>query len=185
MARLPAATSESVPQDQQAEFDQMVQSLGAPPPYGPGSVMIHVPKAHQAATALNDYLRRESSLPGKVLELSMIVTAREMDCQHIWNAHAGAARAAGVPDAVVDAIRDKKELPALAPDEAAVINYGQEFFRTHRVSRGAFQAALEQFGTRGLVELTLTMGNYSFLAFAVNAFDTDLPPERTELLLPC
>ena len=86
MARLPAATSQSVPQDQQAEFDQMVQSLGAVPPYGPGSVMIHVPKAHQAFTALNDYLRRESSLPNKVLELSMIVTAREMDCQHIWNA---------------------------------------------------------------------------------------------------
>ena len=67
MARLPAATSQSVPQDQQAEFDQMVQSLGAVPPYGPGSVMIHVPKAHQAFIALNDYLRRESSLPNKVL----------------------------------------------------------------------------------------------------------------------
>ncbi len=184
MARIPVATRESIPEDQRAEFDQLVQSLGAVPPYGPGSVMIHVPKAHQSATALNDYLRQESSLPDKVLELSMLVTAREMDCQHIWNAHAGAARTAGVPDAVVDALRDKKELPQLAPDEAAVINYGQEVFRTHRVSRGAFQAALEQFGTQGLVELTLTMGNYSFLAFAVNAFDTDLPPQRTEQLLP-
>ena len=85
---------------------------------------------------------------------------------------------------MVDALRDKKELPALAPDEAAVINYGQEYLRTHRVSRGAFQAALEQFGTQSLVELTLTMGCYSCLAFAVNAFDTDLPPQRTEDLLP-
>lgn len=182
--RIPAATIDSVPEDQRAEFESLVASLGGVPPYGPGSVMIQVPKAHQAATALNDYLRRESSLPAKVLELSMIVTAREMDCQHIWNAHAGAARAAGVPNTVVDALRDRKELPPLAPDEAAVINYGQELFRTHRVSRGAFQAALEQFGARGLVELTLTMGNYSLLTFAVNAFDTDLPPERTEPLLP-
>ena len=52
------------------------------------------------------------------------------------------------------------------------------------MSRGAFQAALEQFGTQGVVELTLTMGNYSLLAFAINAFDTDLPPNRTEPLLP-
>ena len=29
-----------------------------------------------------------------------------------------------------------------------------------------------------------TMGSYSCLAFAVNAFDTDLPPQRTEVLLP-
>ena len=184
MARIPAATRDSVPEDQQAEFDQMVEALGAVPPYGPGSVMIHVPKAHQLATALNDYLRRDSSLSDKVLELSMLVTARETDCQHIWNAHASAARAAGVPDAVVDALRDRKDLPALADDEAAVINYGREWFRTRRVGRGAFQAAHEQFGTQGLVELTLTMGNYSLLAFAINAFDSDLPPNRSEPLLP-
>ena len=184
MPRVPAATRDSVPEDQRSEFDQMVETLGAVPPYGPGSVMIHVPKAHQMATALNDYLRRGSSLSDKVLELAMLVTARETDCQHIWNAHAGAARTAGVPDAVVDALRDRKDLPALAPDEAAVINYGQEWFRTRRVSRGAFQAAHELFGTRGLVELTLTMGNYSLLAFAINAFDSDLPPNRTEPVLP-
>ena len=64
------------------------------------------------------------------------------------------------------------------------MKYGQEFFRTHHVSRGAFQAALEQFGRQGLVELTMLMGYYGLLAFNINAFDTDLVPERTELLLP-
>ena len=72
----------------------------------------------------------------------------------------------------------------MAPDEEAVVNFGREFFRIHKVSRGAFQAALEQFGERGLVELTLTLGSYSVFAFCINAFDTDLPPNRTESLLP-
>ena len=66
----------------------MIESLGGVPPYGPGSVMIHVPKAHQAATALNQYLRNDSILPEAALELSMLLAAREYDCQHIWNAHA-------------------------------------------------------------------------------------------------
>ena len=182
MARIPAATRETVPSDQTAEFDQMIADSGSVPAFGPGSIMIHVPKAHQLATALNQYLRNDSSLPLKVLELSMLVTARENDC--IWNAHAGSARAAGVPDALVDALRDRKELPALAPDEAAVINYGQEYFRTHKVSRGAFQAGIEQFGKQGLIELTLTMGNYALLAFCINSFDAELPPGRTEPVLP-
>ena len=69
----------------------------------------------------------------------MLVTARELDCQHIWNAHAASARQAGVRSEIVDALRDGKALPALAPDEAAVVHYGREFFRTHRVSRGAFR----------------------------------------------
>ena len=184
MARIPAATRETVPSGQTAEFDQMIASLGSVPQFGPGSIMIHVPKAHQLATALNQYLRNDSSLSDKVLELSMLVTARENDCMQIWNAHAASARAAGVPAAVVDALRERKALPELAPDEAAVINYGQEYFRTHKVSRGAFQAGLEQFGKQGLIELTLTMGNYALLAFAINAFDAELPPNRTEPLLP-
>ena len=184
MARIPVATRESVSEDQQATFDEMIQRLGSVPHYGPGSVMIHVPEAHRRATQLNNYLRNESSLPKKVQELAMLLTARELDCQHIWDAHAAAERAAGLRNEFVDALRDNRELTGLAPDEAAVVSYGQEFFRTHRVSRGAFEAALAQFGIRGLVELTMLMGNYSLLAFAVNAFDTDLLPGRTESPLP-
>ena len=184
MARLPAATRESVPETHRDIFDEMVKGLGSVPRYGPGSVMIHVPKAHRWATGLNHYLRDESSLPKKIQELAMLVTARELDCQHIWNAHAASARKAGVPNAIVDALRDRKELPGLAPDEAAVVHFGREFFRTHRVSRGAFQAALEQFGRQGVVELGLTLGNYSLLALMINSFDSDLPPDRTEPLLP-
>jgi 4-carboxymuconolactone decarboxylase len=184
VARLPIATRESVPEAQRAIFDEMVQGLGSVPRYGPGSVMIHVPKAHRWATGLNHYLRDESSLPKKIQELAMLVTARELDCQHIWNAHAASARQAGVGSEIVDALRDGKALLGLAPDEAAVVHYGREFFRTHRVSRGAFQAALEQFGRQGVVELGLIMGNYSLLALLINSFDTDLPPDRTEPLLP-
>src|SRR5438309_10091259 len=184
MARLPVATRESVPEGQLTIFDEMVKGLGAVPRYGPGSVLIHVPKAHQWATLLNHYLRDESSLPKKVQELAMLVTARELDCQHIWNAHAGSARKAGVRNEIVDALRDRKELPALAADEAAVVNFGREFFRTRRVSRGASQSALEQFGRQGVVELGLVMGNYSLLALMINSFDSDLPPDRTEPLLP-
>jgi len=81
-------------------------------------------------------------------------------------------------------LRDRRDLTNLPADEAAVVHYGREFFRAHRVSRGAFQAALEQFSRQGVVELSLVMGNYSLLALLINAFDTDLPPDRTEPLLP-
>ena len=70
------------------------------------------------------------------------------------------------------------------PDVEAVIKYGREFYRTHRVSRGAYQSAFEQFGKQGLIELTLTMGNYALIAFVVNSFDSELPASRTEQVLP-
>lgn len=184
MARLPIASRESIPQDQQEAFDEIVKRVGQVPRYGPESAMIHVPHAHRWLAGLNDYLHNQSSLPKKIQELAMLVTAREMDCQHIWNAHVPLARNAGVPDGLIDALRAKKEPHAMEPDEAAVVSLGQEFYRTHKVSRGGFQQALEQFGERGVVELVLTMGSYSLFSFAVNAFDTDLRPDRSEPLLP-
>ena len=113
MARLPIASRESVPENQRAAFDELLRGYGSVPRYGPGSIMIHVPRAHQLLNAVNKHLRSESSLPKKLQELAMLVTARELDCQYIWNAHAASARASGIGDAIVDALRDRKELPRL------------------------------------------------------------------------
>ena len=184
MARLPLASRDTVPENQRDAFDEIVKNLGSVPRFGPGSVILHVPHAHQRLMGFNRFLRSESSLPKKLQELAMIVTARELDCQYIWNAHAASAREAGVAAATVDALRERKELPKLSDDETAVVRFAQEFFRTHRVSRGTFQLALEQLGKQGAVELGLFLGNYASLALMVNSFDVDLPPDRKEPLMP-
>ena len=87
-------------------------------------------------------LRNPLTVIGAFICLAMLVAARENDCQYIWNAHAPPARAVGLRDDIVDALREKKELPSPAADEAAVINYGREFFRT-RVGRpmGIFEGS--------------------------------------------
>jgi len=147
--------------------------------------MIHVPEMLQRGEHLRAYLRGDTSnLPLKIRELAMILTARELDCPFIWNAHAALARRAGVRDDIFDYLREKKELTGLDPDEAAVVNYGREFFRTHRVSQATFDAALAQFGVQGLIELTNLMGYYALLALNVNAFEVELPTEITEAPLP-
>ena len=184
MARTPPVTREIVPENQKATFDEVVQELGGVPASGPYTVMINVPEVVKRGAHLSDYLRHGSSLPSNIQELAMLTTARELDCQYIWNAHAAAGRTAGLEDATVDNLREKKEIVGLSSDEAAVVNYGREFFRTHRVSQPTFDAALAQFGVRGLSELTSLMGYYALLAFNINAFEVDLPAERTEPVLP-
>ena len=183
MARIPAATRDSIPEDQRATYDEFLQARGSAP-RGPLSIMINAPEVAKRGGELSEYLRRGSTLSSKIQELAMLTTARELDCQFIWNAHAASGRAAGLRDEVVDKMRDKVELTGLAPDEAAVVNYGREFFRTNRVTQATFDAALAQFGTRGLTELSSLMGYYALLAFNVNAFEVELPPDRTEKELP-
>ena len=184
MARIPVPTRESVPEQYRSVFDEVVQSRGGPPTSGPGTVTLNSPEAAKRANHFSEYLRGGSGLPAKVQELAMLTVARELDCQYIWNAHAASGRQAGLSDALVDAMRDKRDLPNIPDDEAAVINYGREFYRTHRVSDATFQAALQQFGAHGLTNLTNLMGYYALLAFNANCFQIDLPADRSEPTLP-
>ena len=185
MPRFPAASRDSVPPEQVSAFDAIVSARNnVVPEQGPIAVQLHVPEIAQRGEALRAYLRAEgSSLPDNIQELAMLTTARELDCQFIWHAHAAAGRRAGLSDALVNSLRDKNDLPELSAAEAAVINYGREFFRTRRVSPETFDAALAEFGQRGLVELTNLMGYYSVLAFNINAFE-QLPPASDEPFLP-
>jgi 4-carboxymuconolactone decarboxylase len=109
---------------------------------------------------------------------------RATNCPYIWNAHVALGRQAGLSDAVVDALRDRKPLPPMAVDEAVVIQLGMEFFQTHRISQETFDVALAQFGTQGLVELTTLMEFYAMLAFNANTVDLGLPQKLTEPPLP-
>jgi 4-carboxymuconolactone decarboxylase len=182
--RIPVMTRDQVAEEHTAAYDEIASIRGRPPVMGPSSVMIYSPEMALRANRLSEYLGEQSNLPEKIKRLAALIAARSMDCQFIWNAHAAAGRRAGLSDALVDALRDKKPLPAMPPDEAAVVNYGLELTGTNQVNQETFQAALDQLGAQGLTEFTTSMGYFRLLALNANAFTIDLPDQRTEPLLP-
>ena len=93
---------------------------------------------------------------------------------------AARGREEGLSDRLVDALRGTRPLPPLP----AVANLGTEIFNTHRVSRGTFQGALDQFGAQGLTGQATLMGYHALLAFNASTFRIDLPETRTGAVLP-
>ena len=154
MARLPVLVRDQVPAEFQEAFDEETAESGGIVDSGPGSVMIYSPEMRRRANYFVRYFREVTDLPHKLQELAMLLTARHMDCQYIWYAHAARGRQEGLSDALVDALRDRKPLPDLPPDEAALVAYATETFNNHKVSPETHQAAMEQFGARWLIELT-------------------------------
>ena len=184
MARFPFVSRDMVPEEFRAAFDEVTADTGGAITNGPGSITLNSPEFARLRAPVTDYLRYRTTFPRRIQELAILVTARAMDCQYIWNAHAPAGRQAGLRDALVDAIRDNRELPDVSPEEAAIIGFGRGFFSGHKVDQDTFQRALGQFGAQHLVELTALMGHYSQTAFFLNAFEVNLPEERTEPVLP-
>jgi len=183
MPRIPPITRQQVKPELREIFDQVTsgpEGVGT----GPMSILKNSPEMARRAIPLFEYVRNESTVPHKLRELAMLVTARSMDCQYIWNAHAALGRKAGLNDSLVNALRDKRPLPKLAADEDTVFNYCTELFKNRKVSPATFQSALKLLGPQGVVELTTLVGFYTMLAFNANAVELGLPAHVTELPMP-
>ena len=183
MPRIPLVTRELIKEELRDLFDEVSSGPGGAGT-GPMSVLKYSPELSRRAVPLFNYVRNESTVPKKLRELAMITTARVMDCQYIWNAHAALGREAGLSNALVDALRDNQELPQLPPDEAAVFNFGRELLENRKVGPETFQAVHDLLGSQGLVELTTLLGFYTMLAFNANAVELQLPHDLSEPPLP-
>lgn len=181
MTRIPEATRDSVPEHDRDAYDYVL-SKGTP--IGPGAISAHAPEMAKRRLPLSGYLRYELDIDPRITELAILTAARAMDCPYVWNAHYQIANQAGVSQAFLDALRDDKPLPDAPDDEIAIVHYGLELMRAHRVGDETFMKAHAIFGTQHLVELTSLMGHYAQNAFLVNAFEVDLPVPTSGPVLP-
>lgn len=182
MTRLPEVTRDAVNEELREAFDALIADSGGEVPLGPGAVAALSPEMALRRRPLSNYVRWELTLPQHVQELAILATARHMDCPYVWNAHAPLARKAGVSAELVDAMRERSPLPAMAADESAVVAFATEMLGGHRVSQEAYDAAIAQFGVRQIVDLVALVGQYVTNSCFLNAFEVALPATEEPLL---
>src|SRR5215472_3954784 len=69
---------------------------------GPGGILLHSPELSRHARPLNRYLRHEAGLEGRVRELAILTTARELDSQFEWAAHEPEALGQGISGDIIE-----------------------------------------------------------------------------------
>ena len=149
---------------------------------GPFNVTLRSPEMGDLAQKLGAQLRFHSSMPNRLNEMAILMTARFWNAQYEWSAHKKNALTAGLNPSVVEAIATGKRPSSMQPDEEAVYNFGDELLRTREVSDAAFKAAVDRFGERGVVDLTGVMGYYCFVSMMLNIDRYPLPAgEKPEL----
>ncbi|HEY5897344.1 MAG TPA: carboxymuconolactone decarboxylase family protein [Burkholderiales bacterium] len=141
---------------------------------GPFIALLHHPALARRLQELGEQLRWKSTLPAKLVELAVLVTARRWTCQHEWFIHVQLARKAGIAEAAIEAIQAGKE-PSLAADEAAVYAFCREAHATGRVSDATFDAVCARFGREGAIELLVLSGYYTLMAMVLNTAGLPLP----------
>ncbi len=150
--------------------------------FGPGAIRLYSPAVADAMTSLNDYLRRKSGLDPGLVELAILVTAREMDCQFVWTAHEPAAQKAGLAQATIDTVKYRRPLTTLGEKEAVIVQLGRDSIVKHKVGSDTFARALKLFGNQGVVDIVALMGDYAATTILLNAADQHVRPKDKSLL---
>lgn len=170
MARLPLlADREGLSEAQLAVFDWIVESRGTM--IRPYEVMLHLPAMARPAAELGHQIRYEGTLSDHDRELAIIATAEARGCDFEWYTHVGLARAAGVAEPTITALRDGDG--SVGQPDDVIVGFVWEMCATSRVSDAAYAAAQDRLGTAGVVELSTLVGYYTMLAVVINLAEPD------------
>ena len=143
---------------------------------GPWGLLLRNPELCERAAAFGTMLRDGTSVPKRISELGIVITARFWNAQFEWNAHAPAALRAGISADVIDAIPDHRRPAFERRDEEAAYDYLTELYEQKRVRETTYQSLVAAIGTQAAVELTAIAGFYAAVAMLIVAFEVDLPP---------
>ena len=142
---------------------------------GPFNVLLRSPEMGNLAQKLGEYVRFKSSVPRRLNEMAIIMTAKWWSSGYEWSAHKTAAQQAGLNNAIIDAIQAGRRPAMMQKDETVVYNFCSELRDRRRVSDATFKAAVDLLGEQGVVDLIAVMGHYDLVAMALNVDRYPLP----------
>ena len=151
---------------------------------GPFNVLLRSPEMGDLAQEFGAQMRFHSSLPRKLNEMAIIITARHWTAQYEWNAHRTAAAQAGLKEPIIQAIAAGKRPESLDADETVIYNFATELLKTHEVGDATFKAVKDKFGEKGVVDLIGVMGYYQLVSMLLNVDRYPLPAGTKPELQP-
>jgi 4-carboxymuconolactone decarboxylase len=151
---------------------------------GPFNVLLRSPEMGDLAQQFGAAMRFNSSIPRKLNELAIIITARHWTSQYEWQAHHRAALQAGLSPAIADAIAQGRRPAGMQHDEEVVYTFCTELLQTKQVSDATFNATRDAFGERGVVDLIGVMSWYNMVSMLLNTDRYPLPEGTQPELAP-
>ena len=151
---------------------------------GPWVALLRSPEVVNRARALSDYLRFNSSLPPRLSEFVILVTARQWSQPYEWNAHQSLALKGGLNPEIVKAVAEGRRPQHMAEDEEVAYDFCVELHGNHSVSDATYARAVAKFGEPGVIDMVGLTGYYTLISMVLNTARTPLPAGAAPALAP-
>ena len=180
--RMPPIPDEQMTEAQKVAAAEFRASRGEPG--GPWAVILRSPELINRPRGVSDYLRFNSSLPPRLSEFVILITAREWTQNFEWAAHYPLAIEGGLSPDIAAAIADGRRPEGMADDEETLYDFCTALHRDGRVSDAGYARTLAEFGEQAIVDMVGLSGYYTLIAMVLNTAQTPLRPGATPALEP-
>jgi 4-carboxymuconolactone decarboxylase len=164
--------------DGQRPLGEAIMKISAVGIAGPYNPMLRSPVFGQRLFDLLDYLRWHSSVPTRLNEFAILITARQWRSQVMWYAHDPLAVKAGLSPNIIADLKANRRPDAMRDDEAAVYDFVIELTTRHAVSDETFARAKTLLGEQQVVDLTGVAGTYVTVAMLLAMGEEGVPPGK-------
>lgn len=131
---------------------------------GPFNAMLFNPDLGDAVQGLGVAVRYRTSLPGRIRELAILVTAAAADCEYEWHAHSPLARHLGFSEEQLAAVKAGSPAQGLSPEESRAASFVAALVSDGDVPDDELNEFIGHLGTTAAVELIFLVGYYEMLA---------------------
>jgi 4-carboxymuconolactone decarboxylase len=142
---------------------------------GPFNVYLRSPELGEHIVKTAEQVRFHSSLPARLNEFAILITARNWNSPYEWYAHAPLALKGGLDPKVADDLAKNRKPKGMKEDEAAVYDFCMQLHRNHKVTDATFKRAIGLFGERGVMDLIGVSGLYVLVSMTLNTAEVPVP----------
>jgi 4-carboxymuconolactone decarboxylase len=181
--RMPPIPAERMTADQKKAVEEFKAARSADIS-GPFVPLLRSPEVMSRARAMGDYLRFRSTLPPRLSEFMILLTARSWTQQYEWDAHRQLALNAGVSEATIRAVAEGRRPRPMTEEEDILYDFFDEIHRNQSVSDPTYARMVGKFGEQGVIDASGIIGYYTMLSIVMNTTRTPLPAGATPGLAP-
>ena len=166
--------------EQGALYDQIGEEGG--PRAGPYWAYIRHPSLMRLCQDVGNWFRG-SALSGRERQISVLTVVRFWDAKYPWAVQVRASLGAGVGQAEIDAINERRDPGLTDPREKMALEVTTQLLNAHRLTDETYAAAEELFGEGDLVALIGVAGYFGMVATTANAIDATPPDDAPARLV--
>jgi 4-carboxymuconolactone decarboxylase len=174
MAALPNPTAKLAGDDRAIYEDILIRRKAKGVDHlGPYIPLLNHPRLARLIEQLGYYYKYKSALPRDIYQFVVLILAKRSGVAFVWDDHVASARAAGLPDDVIDAIKAGSKAFAEPFDMVSQIANCALAYRS--IPQALQDRVVGRLGLHGLIEIVTLCGYYSMMAMVNGCFDVPLP----------